>query len=126
MEIRTINYQKTFNLGNYQSERIGVEIVLEPGESANKAIDLAKQFVEECHLNNQKVQALQQEEEPVEVIKTQSPQTLIERTMGFIDACKNEGELKAFEFMAKNKPELKMYYDKKLKSFNNGLSENPY
>ena len=117
MEIRTINYQKTFNLGNYQSERIGVEIALEQGESANKAIDLAKQFVEECHLNNQKVQALQQEEEPVEVIKTQSPQTLIERTMSFIDACKNEGELKAFEFMAKTKPELKMHYDKKLKSF---------
>ena len=62
MEIRTINYQKTFNLCNYQSERIGVEIVLEQGESANKAIDLAKQFVEECHLTNQKVQALQHEE----------------------------------------------------------------
>jgi hypothetical protein len=118
MEIRTINYQKTFNLGNYQSERIGVEIVLEQGESANKAIDLAKQFVEECHLNNnQKVQALQHEEEPIELIKTQSPQTLIERTMSFIDACKNEGELKAFEFMSKTKPELKSYYDKKLKSF---------
>jgi hypothetical protein len=37
--------------------------------------------------------------------------------MSFIDACKDEGELKAFEFMAKNKPELKKYYDKKLKSF---------
>ena len=101
MEFRTINYQKTFNLGNYQSERIGVEIVLEQGESANKAIDLAKQFVEECHLNNQKVQALQQEEEPVEVIKTQSPQTLIERTMSFIDACKNEGELRLLNLWLK-------------------------
>jgi hypothetical protein len=37
--------------------------------------------------------------------------------MSFIDACKNEGELKAFEFMSKTKPELKSYYDKKLKSF---------
>lgn len=120
MEIRTINYQKTFNLGNYQSERIGVEIVLESGESANKAIELAKQFVEECHVNNQKVQALP-EEEPVEVIKTQSPQTLIERTMSFIDACKDERDLKAFELMCKNKPELKKYYDKKLKSLTNGI-----
>lgn len=120
MEIKTVNYQKTFNLGNYQSERIGVEIVLESGESANKAIELAKQFVEECHVNNQKVQALP-EEEPVEVIKTQSPQTLIERTMGFIDACKDERDLKAFELMCKNKPELKKYYDKKLKSLTNGI-----
>lgn len=117
MNIKSINYQKKFNLGNYQSERIGVELELNPGDSANEALDLAKQFVEECHLKNQKVQALPQQEEPVEIIKTQSPQTLIERTKGFIDACKNEGELKAFEFMSNTRPELKKYYDQKLKSF---------
>lgn len=125
MNIKSINYQKTFNLGNYQSERIGVEIELNPGDSANEALDLAKQFVEECHVKNQKVQA-STEEEPVEVIQTQTPQTLIERTKGFIDACKNEGELKAFEFMSNTKPELKTYYNQKLKSLINAISENPY
>ena len=39
MHIQTINYTRTFNLGNYSSEKIGVEFALNPGESADKALD---------------------------------------------------------------------------------------
>jgi hypothetical protein len=34
MRVDRINYQKTFNLGNYTSERIGLEAQLEEGDNA--------------------------------------------------------------------------------------------
>lgn len=122
MHIQVINYQKTFNLGNYSSERIGVEIAVNAGEDAKEALETAKQLVEEFH--KQSLKPLPQQvfgeqqvyEEPVEVIKTQSPQTLVEKTKMFIDSCKTKEELKAWELMCKNKPELAEYYKKKLKS----------
>jgi len=49
MNINQISYQKTFNLGNYSSERIGVEIVLNEGEDAKEALNTAKALVEEYH-----------------------------------------------------------------------------
>ena len=36
MHIQTIVYQRTFNLGNYSSEKIGVEFAINQGESAIK------------------------------------------------------------------------------------------
>jgi hypothetical protein len=116
MHIQVINYQKTFNLGNYSSERIGVEIAVNAGEDAKEALETAKQLVEEFHKESLKPAPQQVYEEPVQVIKTQSPQTLAEKTKIFIDTCKNVGELKAWELMCKNKPELEEYYNKKLKS----------
>ena len=47
MHIQTIVYQRTFNLGNYSSEKIGVEFAINQGESANKALDIARDLVEE-------------------------------------------------------------------------------
>jgi len=55
MKFTQVSYQKTFNLGSYQSERIGVEIELSEGESPKEALDTAKQLVEEYHKENIKV-----------------------------------------------------------------------
>ena len=52
MHIQTINYTRTFNLGNYSSEKIGVEFALNEGESATKALDYARELVEEYHKQN--------------------------------------------------------------------------
>ena len=52
MHIQTVNYTRTFNLGNYSSEKIGVEFSLNQGESANKALDIARELVEEYHKQN--------------------------------------------------------------------------
>jgi len=116
MNIQTINYQKTFNLGNYSSERIGVEIAINAGEDAKEALETAKQLVEEFHKESLQESVSQPYSEPVQVIKTQSPKTLAEKTKHFIDLCKNKQELKTWELMCKNNPELKEYYDQKLKS----------
>jgi hypothetical protein len=49
MQIEKVSYHKTFNLGNYSNERIGVDIVLAPGESPLDAFAEAKKQVEKSH-----------------------------------------------------------------------------
>lgn len=116
MHIQMVSYTKTFNLGNYSSEKIGVEVAVHQGESADKALDIAKGLVEEYHVRSIKNVPEVGFEKPAEIIETQSPKTLVERTKSFIDGCNNEEELKAWFFMAKSKPELKEYYDEKLQT----------
>ena len=117
MHIEKVNYQKTYNLGNYTSEKIGVELVLHQGESADKALDIAKELVEEYHKRH--LIAINPDYEhlieyPVSnVIKTQSPQTLAEKTKQFIDECKTVEDLKAWELMSKSSVDLKEYYNNK-------------
>ena len=120
MHIQTINYTRTFNLGNYSSEKIGVEFAINQGESATKALDIAKELVEEYHKKNvEKLKDLGDfyEEVPSEIIPSQSKQTLAEKTIEFINACKTKHDLKAWELMAKSNPEVLECYNAKLKLF---------
>ena len=119
MHIQTIVYQRTFNLGNYSSEKIGVEFAINQGESANKALDIARDLVEEYHKQN--VTRLKDlgdfyQEVPDEIIPTQSKKSLAEKTIEFINACNTKDELRAWELMAKNNPDLMEIYNAKLKS----------
>lgn len=120
MHIQVINYQRTFNLGNYASEKIGVEVAINAGEDAKKALETAKSLVEEYHKENvAKLKDLgyfYEDQIEVETIPTQSKKTLTEKTKEFIDACKTKVELKAWELMSKSNPELLEHYNKKLKS----------
>lgn len=54
MKATKVNYEKTFNLGNYQNEVIGIEIEIEQGETAQQAIEMAKKFVEYMHCDKKK------------------------------------------------------------------------
>ena len=120
MHIQTINYTRTFNLGNYSSEKIGVEFALNQGESADKALDNARQLVEEYHKKSLKqieeAGLYFEQNEPIieKIIPTQSKKTLTERTKEFIDSCNTAEELKAWELMSKNNPELQEHYNNKL------------
>ena len=120
MHIQTIIYQRTFNLGNYSSEKIGVEFAINQGESANKALDIARELVEDYHKQNvAKLKDLgyfNNEQITEEVIPAQSKKSLAEKTKEFIDACKTRAELKSWELMSKSNPELLEHYNKKLKS----------
>jgi len=49
MNIEKVSYHKVFNLGNYSNEKIGVDIVLAPGESVLDAFAEAKKHVEKSH-----------------------------------------------------------------------------
>jgi hypothetical protein len=119
MHIQTIVYQRTFNLGNYSSEKIGVEFAINQGESATKALDIARDLVEEYHKQN--VTRLKElgdfyQEVPDEVIPSQSKKSLAEKTIEFINACNTKEELRAWELMAKNNPEVLEVYNAKYKS----------
>ena len=120
MHIQTIIYQRTFNLGNYSSEKIGVEFAINQGESANKALDIARELVEDYHKQNvAKLKDLgyfNNEQITEEVIPSQSKKSLAEKTKEFIDSCKTEEELKAWELMAKSNSELLEHYNNKLKT----------
>ena len=122
MHIQTIIYQRTFNLGNYSSEKIGVEFAINQGESANKALDIARELVEDYHKQNvAKLKDLgyfNNEQITEEVIPTQSKKSLAEKTKEFIDACKTEEELKAWELMSKSNSELLQHYNNKLNLLN--------
>jgi len=50
MEIVQVSYHKTFNLGNYSNEKIGIDIKLTPGEDPLDAFAEAKKQVERSHL----------------------------------------------------------------------------
>ena len=126
MHIQTIIYQRTFNLGNYSSEKIGVEFAINQGESANKALDIARELVEDYHKQNvAKLKDLgyfNNEQITEEVIPTQSKKSLAEKTKEFIDACKTEEELRAWELMSKSNSELLQHYNNNL----NLLNDAPY
>ena len=122
MHIQTIIYQRTFNLGNYSSEKIGVEFAINQGESANKALDIARELVEDYHKQNvvrlKDLGYFNNEQITEEVIPSQSKKSLAEKTKEFIDACKTEEELRAWELMSKSNSELLQHYNNKLNLLN--------
>ena len=49
MQIEKISYHKTFNLGNYSNEKIGIDIVVGPEENPTEVFAEAKRQVEKSH-----------------------------------------------------------------------------
>lgn len=49
MKIEKISYHKTFNLGNYSNEKIGIDILLSPEDDPIKVFAEAKKQVEKSH-----------------------------------------------------------------------------
>ena len=52
MKIKEIHYEKLFNLGNYENEKIGVTVSIDNDTEIEKALILAKEIVNnECEFN---------------------------------------------------------------------------
>ena len=49
MQFKTVAYQKTFNIGSYESVRIGVELELSPEDTPESALQLARDTVIKFH-----------------------------------------------------------------------------
>jgi hypothetical protein len=58
IEIIEIEYGFTYNVGNYQSERISARVRAEPGETPEQMFERARQFVEQMHTRSQEVAQL--------------------------------------------------------------------
>jgi hypothetical protein len=52
MKTSKVIYQKVFSLGNYENEKIGVEIEVEASDDVNSVLQKARSFVEFNHKVN--------------------------------------------------------------------------
>ena len=122
MHIDRISYQKTYNLGNYSSERIGVEIELNAGEDAKNALDVAKSLVEEYHKESAALYPMPfQEEIEIPIISNATREALYETTVVHdqtleeqIASCTDIKVLESYKFIAKKDEALQLAYDKRM------------
>ena len=54
MKAKRVYYEKCFSLGNFENQKVGIEIEIEKGEFAKMAIDKAMVYVERYNPNNEK------------------------------------------------------------------------
>ena len=119
MQITMVNYTKTFNLGNYSSEKIGVEIAINEGEDAKEALNTAKQLVEEYHQqttpnNTISMQSLMDfySPNPTPEIQIEKQPELREQTLEEqIRSCTDITVLKAYQLLVKKDPILQKAYN---------------
>lgn len=52
MKVKTVSYSKVFSLGNYENEKLGVEVEVTEGDDVQKAMQKAREFVEFNHKVN--------------------------------------------------------------------------
>lgn len=60
MKVKTVSYSKVFSLGNYENEKLGVEIEISDGDDVQSAMQKARNFVEFNHQVNGLVTEQQQ------------------------------------------------------------------
>ncbi len=135
MTITSINYTKTYNLGSYQSEKIGIEISINEGENAMQALDEAKKLAQEFHEKNNPLPFVSGEtiitpasEEPLPEIKVDKKTQKEQQLQNWINLI-NEATtipkplgLMGYETVCKNNPILKEAFDKKLKLLQDATS----
>jgi hypothetical protein len=112
MTIDRISYQKTFNLGNYSSERIGVDMVLNEGEDAKFALSECKKLVEEYHRESEAEYPHQCIEERIIPVNKSTAEHLADE----INSCKEVKVLESYKLIVKNDSGLQLLYDSKHKS----------
>ena len=116
MHINQISYVRTFNLGNYSSEKIGVEIAINEGEDAKQALDTAKSLVEEYHKSSEfpmphiEERIIPEHLLPVVQVQKSYGETLEEQ----INSCTDIGVLESYKFIAKKDNGLQLAYDKRM------------
>lgn len=125
---KTIVYHKTYNLGNYSSHKIGVEIELEEGDDIQQALLFAKAETDKFHLNSiPKEEVIQRNEfQSGTTVKTieqstvapappQKNKTQEEQTIEDISTCTELKVLESYKLIVKGKSKLQEAYDAKLK-----------
>lgn len=117
MYIERVSYKRTYNLGNFSSEVIGVEFVLNQGEDEVQALENAKKIVEETHKKN--YPNLVVSNEPIPIEQKLSKEEITATTIIDINNCQSKAELQTFgTFAIAHSKETWNAYKKKLKTFN--------
>lgn len=122
MHIILVTYTKTYNLGNYSSEKIGVEITLNEGEDAKESLATAKALVEEYHRQSLAEYPMPHIEEIEIPIISKATKELLKDDLQIreptleeqIMSCEEIKVLESYKFIAKKDPQLQLAYDKKM------------
>lgn len=124
MQFEKISYQRVFNLGNYESVRIGADVLINPGEDAKQALNEAKEFVEQWRKENNAYHfadttpdiPIIPKKEWVQPINMYSNKPISDETLIFeIGTCNSVKTLESYKFIVKGKKDLEEIYNNKLK-----------
>lgn len=115
MHIEKVSYQRTFNLGNFNSERIGVDFILHQGEDEAKALDNAKKIVEETH---KRFNPQPQPSQP-SIEQFLSKEEIEANNIDEIEKCTTLGELMTLKLISNFSKNTFKSYQEKLKQLTN-------
>lgn len=119
MSYYKVVYDKLFPYAPYLNERIGIEMLVEAGQSPAEALQEAKKIVEDFYhaSNPHPVSAVSivADNVPVPEVQLEKPkQTTLEED---IMSSPSLNVLQSYRIIVKNKPDLQAIYDTKLKEF---------
>jgi len=124
MQITQINYQKTFNIGSYQSIKLGAEMSINEGENAEEGMDTLRKFVHEYFTKHAPTEAFEQTGEQVrDIAEPGGNDNSKSRQINSIrEAINSATTLKTVEIFRKlvereNIPEITTIFEEKLKTF---------
>jgi hypothetical protein len=110
MKVTTVVYHKTFNLGNYCSEKIGVEIELDENDTVEMAFEAAKKSVVGFHVSSNPIHLVSEE-----VIENKPELPSTTSIIDSINSCSKIKVLETYRLIAKSNPEYQQAYDNQLK-----------
>lgn len=111
MPITTVTYQKTYPIGPFLNEKIGIEISLGENQDAKEALSEAKKLADQFHQEaNPHLYNGSQQPEP-EVLPTVQVERKQSQLENDIRSCTEIKVLEAYKLLVSNKPDLKKAYD---------------
>lgn len=116
MTIERISYSKIFPIASFINEKIGVDILLNEGESPDEAFAEAKRWVEKFHVNAPTQFTQVANEQPMPIHTIQNRDEAVDMITA-INACiRFEGDdgLNTFTTLARMNPEWNEAYRNKL------------
>lgn len=121
MKIDKVFYQKSFAIGPYLQEKIGIEIQLDENDNEDEAIKLAKATIEGWKSDTTSFMMMNIDtglREVVEVSKMNEDQR-IAAIISDIYSCKELKVLESYRLMVKSNPQLQEAYDQQFKKLQN-------
>lgn len=120
MRAEKVIYMQTFPTGNFSNQKLGVEILLEPGEGVEECFKSAKSAVEAAFkaMNPSPTPSITDYNTGEQVTQ----EIREDRVIGFfgddILSCKDLKTLETYKLLVKGKPELQEIYDKVFSELN--------
>lgn len=120
MNTRLVTYQKIFPTANqFFNERVGIEIIVNDGENANDALNLAKKTVEDWHKQSNDMEIVAGNE-PIPIVQVDKGDVNQQKIIDGIKSCTDATILQeTYKFIVRKYPEIQDIYRQKLVSLSN-------